>query len=206
MSEQHFSFLCCRFHKCFLRSNQCPQLRWDHLQVIDEQWNTGVLTQCLTSRQSTIFSVTNIGFAAYHHQIDETNAPRWDDHPQVIDKRWSTRVCTHFSLTREKSHPRRYRHHHHLDKTKAPGWETIVSELLTNGGGTNEFAHTSAWQERKSPSRRYRQWNCEHSWDTTRHFSFQSLLLWIEKCSRIVRHRDVICFHNVWLPISPLYM
>jgi hypothetical protein len=34
----------------FLENNQRPQLRWDRLRVIDERWNTGVLTQCLTSR------------------------------------------------------------------------------------------------------------------------------------------------------------
>jgi hypothetical protein len=78
---------------------------------------------------------------------------------------------------------------------------------LTNGGGTNEFAHTLAWQERKSPSGHYRQWNCEHSWDTTRHFSFQLLLLWIDKCSRIVRHRDVSMFsQRLVTNFSPLYV
>jgi hypothetical protein len=34
------------------------------IQAIDEWWNTRVLTQCLTSRQSTSVAVTDVGFAA----------------------------------------------------------------------------------------------------------------------------------------------
>jgi hypothetical protein len=76
---------------------------------IGEWWNTRVLTQCLTSQQSTISAVTDAGFAV-PLWLGETTA-------QVIDKWWGNkRVRAHFSLTR-----------------------------------------------RKLPSRRYKQWNCEHS-------------------------------------------
>jgi hypothetical protein len=100
-----------------------------------------------------------------HHHLDESiQSPHVRQSPSshwqtVVEQKsshtlqpWQKRNCLH-TVTDTRIN--------HLDGTNAPSWETIASKSLANGGGTHEFAHTSAWQEKKSPSRRYRQWNCE---------------------------------------------
>jgi hypothetical protein len=61
----------------FLKNNRCPSS--DEI-IFKSYWRTveqQVLTQCLTSRQSTIFAVTGegIGVATPHHQLDRPMPP-----------------------------------------------------------------------------------------------------------------------------------